>query len=174
MSFANLPVDLQSLPKLASVEFLELDPRYPRVVLSVAALQLEQAQAARDLIVHGLTNSRSFIAVAAILGLLAQSGLSPREIAARFGIEFDVVVAGLSLVRFVVLVVVSFIAAVGVIALLSVLVSIVTYYGFSMYRTAGTTSFSNAFHTRRDKLIRLRRSSSASWCPPSEFTKRAP
>ena len=35
MSFANLPVDLQSLPSLSSVEFLALDPRYPQVVLGV-------------------------------------------------------------------------------------------------------------------------------------------
>ncbi len=36
MSFSNLQVSLESLPKFASVALLELHPRYPRVVLGVA------------------------------------------------------------------------------------------------------------------------------------------
>jgi membrane protein YdbS with pleckstrin-like domain len=36
LTFANVQVPLQSLPQFSAVEFLDLDPRYPRVVLGVA------------------------------------------------------------------------------------------------------------------------------------------
>src|SRR5690606_5655387 len=45
-----------------------------------------------DLVLHGLTNNRAALAVAAIVGASAQSGVSPVAVARRLGI--DVVVAG--------------------------------------------------------------------------------
>ena len=110
-----------------------------------------------DLILHGLTNNRSFIVVAAIFGFLAQSGLSPLELAQRLGIEFDVVIAGLSLVRIAMLVVLSFIAAVGLIALLSVLVSIFTYYGFTLYRTGDSLTIRRGLLTKHEIHVRKSR-----------------
>jgi putative membrane protein len=110
-----------------------------------------------DLILHGLTNNRAFIAVAAIFGFLAQSGLSPVEMARRLGIEFDFVVAGLSLVRIAMLVVLSFVAAVGVIALLSVLVSILTYYGFTMYRTEDSLTIRRGLLTKHEIHVKKSR-----------------
>lgn len=110
-----------------------------------------------DLVVHGLTNNRSFILIAGIFGFLAQSGLSPASVAERLGIDFDVVIAGLSLVRFAILIVISFIAAVGIIALLSVVVSIVTYYGFSMYRTADSLTIRRGLLTKHEIHVRKSR-----------------
>lgn len=88
-----------------------------------------------DLVIHGLTNNRAFIAVAGIMGVFWQSGVSTQDIVDYFGIDFDLIIAGLSLVRFVILLVLSFILAIGMLALLSVLVSIVSYFGFTMYRS---------------------------------------
>lgn len=110
-----------------------------------------------DLIVHGLTNNRSFILIAAILGFLFQSGFSPDDLAARLGIDFDLMVAGLSLVRMVILVFVSLLASVGVIALLSVLVSVITYYGFTLYRTADSWTIKRGLLTRHEIHVRKSR-----------------
>jgi putative membrane protein len=107
--------------------------------------------------VHGLTNNRSFILIAGIFGFLVQSGLSPADVALRLGIDFDVVIAGLSLVRLAILVVISFIAAAGVIALLSVVVSIVTYFGFSMYRTADSLTIRRGLLTKHEIHVRKSR-----------------
>ena len=110
-----------------------------------------------DLVIHGLTNNRSFIVVAGIIGFLAQSGLSPGDLAARLGIDFDVVVvAGLSLVRLAMLILLSFILTVGVIAFISVIVSIVTFYGFSMARTADSLTIRRGLLTKHE--IHLRKS----------------
>jgi putative membrane protein len=111
----------------------------------------------QDLILHGLTNNRAFIAVAAIFGFLAQSGFSPIEMMQRLGIEFDIVIAGLSLVRLAMLIVLSFVAAVGVIALLSVLVSVLTYYGFTIYRTEDSLTIRRGLLTKHEIHIRKSR-----------------
>jgi putative membrane protein len=110
-----------------------------------------------DLILHGLTNNRAFIAIAAIFGFLMQSGLSPVEMMRSIGIEFDVVFAGLSLMRLVAMIVLSFIAAVGILALLSVLVSIFTYYGFTMYRTEDSLTIRRGLLTKHEIHIRKSR-----------------
>jgi putative membrane protein len=110
-----------------------------------------------DLILHGLTNNRAFIAVAAVFGFLAQSGVSPAEMVQRLGIEFDFVIAGLSLVRVAMLVVLSFLAALGVIALLSVLVSILTYYGFTMYRTEDSFTIRRGLLTKHEIHVKKSR-----------------
>ena len=89
----------------------------------------------RDLVIYGLTNNRAFIAVAGILGLFWQFGISTNDVIEFLGIDFDLIVAGWSLVRFTIMVVLAFILAIGVLALLSVAVSIFSYYGFAMYRT---------------------------------------
>jgi putative membrane protein len=110
-----------------------------------------------DLVLHGLTNNRAFLAVAAILGFLAQSGLSPLEMARALGIDFDFVFAGLSVVRFAVLAVLSFITAIGVIALLSVVVSIFSYYGFTLFRTGDGLTIRRGLLTKHEIHIRKSR-----------------
>lgn len=143
----------------------QLGDQPPRPVEAGAATAVPEAEhevpfysrSLPDLILHGLTNNRAFIAVAAILGFLAQSGLSPVEMARALGIEFDVVIAGLSVVRFAVLAVLSFIAAIGVIALLSVVVSIFSYYGFTMLRTGDGLTIRRGLLTRHEIHIRKSR-----------------
>jgi putative membrane protein len=55
------------------------------------------------------------------------------------------------------LVVLSFIAAVGAIALLSVLVSIFTYYGFTMYRTADSLTIRRGLLTKHEIHVKKSR-----------------
>ncbi|HUF72966.1 MAG TPA: PH domain-containing protein [Gammaproteobacteria bacterium] len=110
-----------------------------------------------DLVVHGLTNNRSFILIAGVFGFLVQSGFSLADLAERLGIDFDVVIGGLSLVRLAMLVVFSFIAAVGIIALLSVVVSIVTYYGFSMSRTTDSLTIRRGLLTKHEIHVKKSR-----------------
>lgn len=110
-----------------------------------------------DLVVHGLTNNRAFILIAAVFGFLAQSGITPVDLAERLGIDFDVAIAGLSLVRIAMLAILALIAAVGIVALLSVVVSIVTYYGFSMYRTADSLTVRRGLLTKHEIHIRKSR-----------------
>lgn len=133
-----------------------IDPESPDT-RKPASEQLLYDRSVPDLILHGLTNNRAFIAVAAIFGFLAQSGLSPVEIMQRLGIEFDLVIAGLSLVRLVMLVVLSFMTAVGVIAFLSVLVSILTYYGFTMYRTEDSLTIRRGLLTKHEIHVKKSR-----------------
>ena len=110
-----------------------------------------------DLVLHGLTNNRSAIAVAAIIGTLVQSGTSPVELMRRLGIDFDVVIGGWSVVHIAVVVVLSFIAAVGAIALLSVLVSVVTYYGFTLSRSGDSLTIERGLLTRHEIHVKKSR-----------------
>jgi len=121
------------------------------------AEELFYSRSIPDLILHGLTNNRAFIVVAALFGFLTQSGFSPIELARRIGIEFDVVIGGFSLVRFAVLVVLSFIAVIGILALFSVLVSIFAYYGFTIYRTQDSLTIRRGLLTRHEIHIRKSR-----------------
>lgn len=118
--------------------------------MAVTGRQAYFTRSLSDLVIHGLSNNRSFIAIAGILGFVAQSDISPNQIAARLGIDFDLIVAGLSIVRLVLLFVLSMILAVGVIALLSVLVAIVTYYGFTMYRGGDGLTIERGLFTRHE------------------------
>jgi putative membrane protein len=137
-------------PKVVAGEEIPLDP----------AEQEDEAFFSRslfDLIVHGLTNNRSFIAVAGALAILWQSNLSPADMIDRLGIGFDVVIAGMSLVRLALLFVISLILAIGVIAALSVLVAIFTYYRFSMYRTADGLRVKRGLLTKHEIHVRKSR-----------------
>lgn len=115
------------------------------------------SRALRDLVIHGLTNNRAFIAVAGIVGVYAQSGITPVEIAAYLGIEFDVVIGGLSLVRLAFLFVLSSVLVIGLLALLSVIVSIVSYYGFSMYRRGARLIIRRGLINKHEIAIRKSR-----------------
>jgi putative membrane protein len=134
-----------------------MDPESPADTRGPESEEFLYSRSVQDLILHGLTNNRAFIAVAAIFGFLAQSGFSPIEMMQRLGIEFDIVIAGLSLVRLAMLIVLSFVAAVGVIALLSVLVSVLTYYGFTIYRTEDSLTIRRGLLTKHEIHIRKSR-----------------
>ncbi|HMB72092.1 MAG TPA: PH domain-containing protein [Gammaproteobacteria bacterium] len=111
----------------------------------------------RDLVIYGLTNNRAFIVVAGLMGLFWQTGVSTSEIVDFLGIDFDVIVAGLSLVRFAILLLLAFVVSIGLLALLSVLVSIVSYHGFAMYRTAERLIVRRGLLNRHEIAVRKSR-----------------
>lgn len=110
-----------------------------------------------DLVIHGLTNNRSFLAIAGIAALMWQTNISVADLVARLGIDFDVVIAGMSVVRLAVLLAVSFVLAVGVIAFLSVLVSIVTYFGFTIFRTSENLTVKRGLLTKHEISVKKSR-----------------
>lgn len=122
--------------------------------------ELRFSRSLSDLVVHGLTNNRAFIVIAGLFGGLSQTNLSPMELIQRLGVEvlgidvlgsdFDVLIAGMSMLRLAVLLVVSFLVATALIALLSVLGSIATYYGFSLYRTGNGILVKRGLLTRHE------------------------
>jgi len=112
--------------------------------------ELRFTRSVADLVVHGLTNNRAFIVIAGLFGIMSQTKLSPMELVERLGIDFDVLIAGMSMVRLAVLIVLSFLLATGVLALFSVLGSIVTYYGFSLYRTGNGILVKRGLLTRHE------------------------
>lgn len=142
--------------QLSGVETGQPDPQ-SEDASSAEGESLFFARSVPDLILHGLTNNRAFIAVAAIFGFLFQSGLSPIEIVQRLGIGFDIEFAGLSLVRLALLVVLTLVAVIGIIALLSVVVSVFTYYGFTMYRTGDSLTIRRGLLTKHEIHVRKSR-----------------
>lgn len=103
-----------------------------------------------DLVIHGITNNRAFIAIAGLFGLMSQTNLSPMDLVRRLGIDFDVMFAGMSMVRLAVLIVVAALLSIGLTALLSVLGSIMAYYGFAMYRTSNGILVKRGLLTRHE------------------------
>lgn len=110
-----------------------------------------------DLVVHGLTNNRAFLAVAGIVGILSQTNASLDDVIQPVIAEVGAVVGSFGLVRLAVLFVVAFILVTGLLAFLSVLVSIVTYYGFTIYRTASGLTVKRGLLTRHEINIRKSR-----------------
>jgi putative membrane protein len=115
-----------------------------------AGAELRFTRSLGDLVIHGLTNNRAFIVIASLFGLMSQTNLSPTELIKRLGIDFDVLIAGMSMVRLAVLIALSFLLATGVLALLSVFGSIATYYGFSLYRTGNGILVKRGLLTRHE------------------------
>jgi putative membrane protein len=111
----------------------------------------------RDLVIHGLTNNRAAIAIAAIMGFFFQSGISTNDIARSLGLNFDVMIAGLSLMRFAIVLVLGFLLSIVLLALLSVLVSIVSYYGFSMFRSGARLVVRRGLINRHEIAVRKSR-----------------
>lgn len=111
------------------------DDSAPATMAGPADDELFFTRSLQDLIIHGLTNNRAFIAVAGIFAFATQANISPTDILATLGINFDVIFAGLSMVRLALLFAISLIAVIGLLAFFSVIVSVFSYYGYSMYRT---------------------------------------
>lgn len=110
-----------------------------------------------DLVVHGLTNNRAFLAVAGIVGVLSQTSASLEGVIETAITRASDVVGNMGLVRLAVLFVVAFIFVTGLLALLSVLVSIFTYFGFTIYRTDGRLTVKRGLFTRHEINIRKSR-----------------
>lgn len=110
-----------------------------------------------DLVVHGLTNNRAFLALAGIATVLSQTSASLEGVIETAASRIGDVVGNLGLVRLAVLFIVAFIFVTGLLALLSVLVSIVTYFGFTVYRTDGRLTVKRGLFTRHEINIRKSR-----------------
>lgn len=110
-----------------------------------------------DLVIHGLTNNRAFLAVAGIVGVLSQTNLELDEIVEPWIARLGAMVGSFGLVRIAVLFVIAFVLITGLLALLSVIVSIVTYYGFSVYRTRSGLTVKRGLLTKHEINVRKSR-----------------
>ncbi len=110
-----------------------------------------------DLVIHGLTNNRAFLVVAGVIGVFSQTNLSFENVIEPVIDRIGAVVGSFGLVRLAVLFVVAFVLVTGVLALLSVLVSIATYYGFTIYRTARGLTIKRGLFTRHEINVRKSR-----------------
>ena len=88
-----------------------------------------------DLVIHGLTNNRAWMVVGGVAGILQPTSFSVAD-----AINFLQDLAGSltgseSIAGLLTLIIVSLVLAVAVIAILSVVGSIIAYYGFTLYRS---------------------------------------
>jgi len=109
-----------------------------------------------DLVIHGLTNNRAFILIAGAFGLIAQSD------GFRDAIEFLIrhisdLFGGFSAVHQALFLALSVILIIGLLALLSVGVSVVMYYGFSIYRAASSLIVKRGLFTKHENHVRKSR-----------------
>ncbi|MDP6535468.1 MAG: PH domain-containing protein [Gammaproteobacteria bacterium] len=88
-----------------------------------------------DLVIHGLTNNRAWIVVGGIAGFLLSTPFSVSDAIELLQGYVGSVISNESITYTVMLFTLSFVLAVALTALLSVLGSIVTYYGFTLYRS---------------------------------------
>ncbi len=125
-----------------------------------AAAEVEQAFFTRslvDLVIHGLTNNRAFLAIAGLVAVLSQANTAVERLMEALVARIDIIVGDFSLVRLAVLFVAAFIVVTGALALLSVLVSIVQYFGFTIYRTNSGLTVKRGLMTRHEINIRKSR-----------------
>lgn len=109
-----------------------------------------------DLVIHGLTNNRAFLVIAATVGVIAQSDRF-HALIASYAARVGELVGSFSAVYVALLFVLCFILAIGVIGLLSVAVSIVGYYGFSIYRTPDSLTVAYGLFTKHEIHVRKSR-----------------
>ena len=88
-----------------------------------------------DLIIHGLTNNRAWIVVGGVCAIYAQASEPINIFFASLGLDFETLFTNQSVTTMAILLLTSFLLAVGIVAVLSVLGSIVTYYGFTLARS---------------------------------------
>ena len=110
-----------------------------------------------DLVVHGLTNNRSYLIVAGLLGVLWQGDVPIAELVGALGIDIDRTVAGVSVVR-VALLVAGAIVLVGVtVALLSVVAAVFIYHRFTIRKVDDSLVVERGLLTRNETLVRKSR-----------------
>ena len=108
-----------------------------------------------DLVLHGLTNNRSYLIIAGLLGILWQGDVPFGDLADAIGI--DITVAGVSVLR-VALLVAGAIVLVGVtVALLSVVAAVFVYYGFTIRKVDDSLVIERGLLTRGEVLVRKSR-----------------
>ena len=110
-----------------------------------------------DLVVHGLTNNRSYLIVAGLLGVLWQGDVPVRELVGSLGIDIDFAVAGVSVLR-VALLVAGAIVLVGIaVALSSVAAAVFVYYRFTIRKVDDSLVVERGLLTRDETLVRKSR-----------------
>jgi putative membrane protein len=110
-----------------------------------------------DLMVHGLTNNRSYLIIAGILGVLSQGDVPIEGMIDALGIDLDSAVTEAS-VLVVALVIAVAAVLVGVsVALLSVLATIVIYHGFTIRKVDDSLVIARGLLTRDEVLVRRSR-----------------
>jgi putative membrane protein len=114
------------------------------------------ARSVEDLVVHGLTNNRAYLAIAGIMGLVWQTNLPVGEMVAALGIDFDVLM-GSTIARLTLFFVIAFVSIGIVTAVLSVLVSVVVYYGFTVYRTGNGLAIERGLLTKHETHVQKSR-----------------
>lgn len=87
----------------------------------------------RDLVIHGLTNNRAWIIVGGIIGFLQSTPFSISDAVDILQELLGTIISNESVAYTVMLFSISFVLAVVLTALLSVVGSIVAYYGFTLY-----------------------------------------
>lgn len=109
-----------------------------------------------DLVIHGLTNTRAFVLIAGAIGLIAQSN-GFRDVIEFFIRHIGALVGDFSSAQRAVLLAVSVILVIGMVALLSVVVSIVRYYGFSICRASNSLIVKRGLFTKHENHLRKSR-----------------
>ena len=88
-----------------------------------------------DLVIHGLTNNKAWLILGALAGFLQSTPSSTSDVLGRLQLLVGSLISNQSVAFVVMLFTISVVLAIVVTALLSVLGSIVTYYGFTLYRS---------------------------------------
>lgn len=88
-----------------------------------------------DLVIHGLTNNRAWLVLGAIAGFLQSTPFSLSSVLEILQNFINSLISSESIAYLTLLLILSFVLAVVSTALFSVLSSIITYYGFTLYRS---------------------------------------
>lgn len=115
------------------------------------------ARTAGDLVVHGLTNNRSYLVIAGMAGVLLQADLPIGDLAGALGLDLDRAMAGAGLLRSVLLVAIAFVLTGAAVALLSVIAAVFVYHPFTIRRSGDSLVIERGLLTRREILVRKSR-----------------
>jgi putative membrane protein len=110
-----------------------------------------------DLATHGLTNNRSQLVVAGLLGMLWQSGARIEQLVGSLGVHLDSTMAQVGVVTAALLVATASVLAVVVVALLSVIGVVVIYHRFTIRSVDDSLVIERGLFTRHETLVRKSR-----------------
>jgi putative membrane protein len=110
-----------------------------------------------DLVIHGLTNNRAWLAVIAIGGLMSEWNVSVGDVLGVVGIDVEQIMRTSSIARIAFLLVLSFVVAGVAVALLSVIVSVIVYHGFTAYRSEASLTIKRGLLTKHEIHVRKSR-----------------
>ncbi|MDA1076717.1 MAG: PH domain-containing protein, partial [Proteobacteria bacterium] len=109
-----------------------------------------------DLIIHGLTNNRAWIILGAIAAIYGQAGDAINSLIGSFGFNLEDLITNASMFAILIIGFSVLTVAVMIMAGLSVLGSIFTYYRFELHRTQSTFTVFQGLLTRHE--INLKKS----------------